>query len=726
MKKILGSIIILAFLLPVTGFSQRSSKNNRKRQKKNALEYYARVISQKHPMFSMTEPPEEFKNESKIILGQQVHLALLRNTATNSNSTKVALRKRVYLNDEAAINDFSEFYYQNSEVIGISIIKPDGTSNEVDLSEAIEVTSDVPKFYKDKFHSDDYYKIAIPGLEIGDIVDYFKVFNEAYLRYIELTIPVASEAPIAEQEIIFDVDKLWTSYYKAYNGASKIKLHPKGGFDMKGRQRKSVKRLIFSAKSTPAFQDNRWSYDLLHAPYVKFMALPPGVQIGKREQVSNNLDEKELFDQAFGMYSQYISKIKRKPNSRIKAMNLKEKSPEYAADMIYRITRLNVLQTMVDETDGADEFSYFLSRNSREIPGDIFSPLFAELLKTVKIESEIVMIMPKALGDLSNVLLINEPVYGVYIPAIDKYYWPTDNFNLPGVTPSYLQGSKGFKVDYSKISKRKKTYHPCSIPMTTLEENKLVMNMNANIESDNMLTMNNEMVMSGFFREYYSSLFLYNTNYLKDEIDFTKADFSKSELKKGKKKSKKSSKKDKKWASNLADFTKKKTDRFKKWLETEYEVTEVGDLEIINSGIVSDDKALHIKFDFTSDDYVNKAGPNLVFNIGKLVGQQVELSEEEINNRTTDINLSTTRAIENNIKITIPEGKSAKGLEELNMSVSNEIGEFTSTAEQVGNVITIKTSKKYKNRSFPASQWSKMVEFLEAGFQFSEKKVILK
>ncbi len=735
MSKLLGSIILLVFLFPNTGFAQGKSNKNRKRLEKKAVEYYNRVINQDHPMFSLTEPPEEFQNESKIVLGQQVHFALLRNTTFNRNSTKVALRKRVYLNDEAAIDDFSEFYYQNSEVVGISIIKPGGTTNKVDLSEAIAVTSEVPKFYQDKFHSDDYYKIALPGLEVGDIVDYFKVFNEAYPNYIELSIPVASEAPIAQQEIIFDVDKLWSSYYKTYNGAPKIKLHPKGGFDMKGRQRKSVKRLVFSAKNTLAHKDSRWSYAMLYAPFIKFMALPPGRSIGKKKQVSNNLDHKELFDVSFKHTSLYLSNLKRKPLSRIKAMKLKEKDQDEAVDIIYRLLRIHTMQSINDETETLGEYSYFLSRNSREIPGVIYAPLFAELLKSIKIDSEIVMVMPKAMGDLSNVLLSNEPVYGVYIPSLKKYYWPTNNFNLPGVSPSHLQGSKGFKVQYSKISKRKKTYSPCTIPMTNIEENKLLAHIDAKIESDNILNMNNEMIMTGFFREYYSSLFLYNTNYLKREIEATKANLSKSELKKDAKKSKNRKKKKSKSDSELSfshkdvthlNFNEKKKDRFKNWLESEYKITEIGDFQIVNSGIVSEDKALRIKFDFTSDDYVNKAGPNLVFNIGKLIGKQVELSKEEINNRTVDVNLSTTRMIETNIKITIPEGKSANGLEGLNMNVSNDIGEFVSTAEQIGNVINVKTIKKYKNHNFPTLQWSKMVDFLEAGFQFTEKKVILK
>ena len=736
MKNILGLILLFAFLLPLTGFSQRKDRQ-RNRLEKKALEYYDRVFGDEHKMFSVTKIPDEFKEESKIIIGQQVHLALLRNTSTNGNSTKVALRKRVYLNDEAAVNDFSEFYYQNSDVIGISIIKPDGTTNEVELSDAVKVTSDVPEFYQDKFHSDDYFKIAIPSLEIGDIVDYFKVFNESYQGFIELVIPVGSGAPIVEQEIIFDVDKLWSSFYKSFNGAPKIKLAPEGGFDMKGRQRKSVKRLIFNAKNTPINEDDRWSYDILHTPLIKFMALPPGTEIGDKKQVSNSLDEKELFETAIKGTSQYMTMMKREPQFRIKAMKLKEKNKDKAADIIYRMIRTEIFKSMDQPESTYEDYSYFLSRNTRELPGAMFVVLFAELLDYVEIQCDIVMVMPRSRGELSNTILYSEPTLGVYIPSSKKYYWPTNNYSLSGVTPAYLQGAKGIKIKYALANKRKKTFNSVTIPPSDIEENKFIVNIDAQVGADNSLNVDNEILLTGYYREYYSSLFLYDSYYLKEEFDITKADKTLKDLKresKGKK-SKKAKKKKKKDSDGPSfsfkdnkrkNFTEEKEEMFEKWLKTDYEFTEIGETEVLNSGMGAKDNTLHYKYNFTTDAYVNKAGPNLVFNIGKLIGQQVELTEDESKERTVDINFSTPRSIEYNISITLPEGKEAKGLEGLNMSVVNEIGEFVSTAEQVGNVINVKTTKKYKNNNFSASEWSKMVAFLEAGFQFTEKKVILK
>jgi len=736
MNKILGPILLFAFLLPLTASSQKVDRQ-RKRLEKKALEYYDRIFGEEHAMFSVTSIPDEYKEESKIIIGQQVHLALLRNTSTNNNSTKVALRKRVYLNDEAAVNDFSEFYYQNSDVVGISIIKHNGNVEEIDLSDAIKVTTEVPEFYRDKFHSDDYFKVAIPGLQEGDIVDFFKVFSESYQGFIELVIPVGSSAPIIEQEILFDIDKLWSSFYNSFNGAPKIKVSPDGGFDMKGRQRKSVKRLIFNAKNTPVSKTDRWSYDLLHTPLIKFMALPPGVEIGEKQQVSNGLDTKELLSTAIGQTNSYLHLIKRKPKLRIKAMGLIDMDEDEAADIIYRMIRTSVFKA-IDEPNGSHQnYSYFLSRNRRELPGEMFVMLFAGLLDYVEVRSEIVMVMPKARGDLSSAVLYTEPILGVYIPSLKKYYWPASNFSLPGVTPSHIQGAQGIKVDYESIHKRNNNFTSVTIPSSSIDDNTYVLNIEAELDSNNVLSLSNEMALSGYYREYYSSLLLYNTFYLKDEYAITTPGLSTKELKrKSKNKSNRRAERRKNKESKGPTFVFEKVTKhkfveeqkemFESWLKSDYEVTSIGNTEVLNSGMGADENILKYSYDFKTDAYVNKAGPNIVFDIGKLIGGQVELTDEEINNRTIDINYATPRTISYNINITIPEGKTAKGLDGLNINVINDIGEFVSTAVQEGNIIKVQTTKKYKNNSFSSSEWSKMVAFLEAGFQFTEKKIILK
>lgn len=84
------------------------------------------------------------------------------------------------------------------------------------------------------------------------------------------------------------------------------------------------------------------------------------------------------------------------------------------------------------------------------------------------------------------------------------------------------------------------------------------------------------------------------------------------------------------------------------------------------------------------------------------------------------------RAFENEIVFTIPEGFSVSGLDKLNKKVENETGGFTSTAEVQGNQLVIKTLKYYKNYYEPNTNWNKMIQFLDAAYQFTQEKVLLK
>ena len=61
------------------------------------------------------------------------------------------------------------------------------------------------------------------------------------------------------------------------------------------------------------------------------------------------------------------------------------------------------------------------------------------------------------------------------------------------------------------------------------------------------------------------------------------------------------------------------------------------------------------------------------------------------------LNFSTFRGIIMRLSnITLPEGYSAHGLEDLNFSVDNAASSFVSEATALGNVITINVTKTYK------------------------------
>ena len=94
--------------------------------------------------------------------------------------------------------------------------------------------------------------------------------------------------------------------------------------------------------------------------------------------------------------------------------------------------------------------------------------------------------------------------------------------------------------------------------------------------------------------------------------------------------------------------------------------------------------------------------------------------------RETDIWLQNARAIENNITVNIPAGYTVEGLQELNVNVDNESGAFISTVKTEGNKLIITTRKLYKKNFDKKEMWSNYVAFLEAGYKFSQAKVVLK
>ncbi len=84
------------------------------------------------------------------------------------------------------------------------------------------------------------------------------------------------------------------------------------------------------------------------------------------------------------------------------------------------------------------------------------------------------------------------------------------------------------------------------------------------------------------------------------------------------------------------------------------------------------------------------------------------------------------RRIENEIIFEIPKGYTISGIEKLNKKVENTTGKFTSIASLKENQLTIKIVKQYNNYFEPNSNWEKMVSFLDAAYQFSQEKILLK
>jgi hypothetical protein len=105
--------------------------------------------------------------------------------------------------------------------------------------------------------------------------------------------------------------------------------------------------------------------------------------------------------------------------------------------------------------------------------------------------------------------------------------------------------------------------------------------------------------------------------------------------------------------------------------------------------------------------------------------EQIDVDKKE-KDRVNNVYMSFPRSFDNEIIFEIPSGFTVMGLEKLNKKAENETGKFTSTASVTGNQLTIRTIKEYKNYFEPNSNWNKMVLFLDAAYQFTQEKILLK
>ena len=123
--------------------------------------------------------------------------------------------------------------------------------------------------------------------------------------------------------------------------------------------------------------------------------------------------------------------------------------------------------------------------------------------------------------------------------------------------------------------------------------------------------------------------------------------------------------------------------------------------------------------------YLKKAGPNYIMEIGKLIGGQIHLEENELD-REHDVYLNYAKQYKFEISFTIPEGYTIVGIDKLQKNTSNTTGSFKSAAIIEGNVLKINTSKIYAKRKYLASEWAQMISWLETAYNFSQEKIMLK
>lgn len=686
------------------------------------------VFGEEEDMFKVNEVNPKWKNESAVILSQKLKYSYI---SDGNNSKLVQLfRRRVKLQDKAAVDFFSEFYFSTSEDIGIRLIKKSGTVKDIDTKGAKSVDGDVKisSFYYTLSGSTGRKKLAIQDLEIGDIIDYYyKYENSVFTNNAQKAISFEAiiltlnwSYPVMAQKVDFEVERGFCINFNSYNGAPKIE-------EVTGGTNRRIKNFSMVDKDREKEKEEIWSYEYRSMPTIKFQVVYTSPRtkddapyfLGELWTPKSSVSTEEL-----GVVAGRILMNDTDPNisffsnAILDHLSKKYKTitdpKKFVEDAYYYFRAISLINPI--------DYSYSYSKKYRqEINDELFVKVMGVVLKRKQIKYEILAAIPRTIGTINELILTSEIEWLLKVEAgKSMYLYPFTRFSNPSDSKANLEGTEAYEITPNRNQKLIKVAKT-TLPVTTHQQNNMSLLMEAGL-SDNMelVTINRTFEVIGLAKNGYSSAVLIPTDCMESDAKKYNPDHGKE---KGNKKRLEEAQKKAKEAKDEAD--KKKLEEMKKDAEKEFEVEKYESFAVTQDGRYNDSSELIFNEKFTAKNLTKKVGPNYIFEIGKLLGDQVQLKEEDMK-RSFDVYMPYARSYTYDILLNIPKNYTVDGIAVLNMNVANATGGFVSEAKQEGTKLIVKIKKYYTHNYENKKDWPLMVAFLEKAFDFTQKKVLLK
>lgn len=681
------------------------------------------------PEFKLDRAPGKWDNESAVILYKYLYYETERKFNSNfgfyEEIVKVYSKYRIKLQDKYAINDFSEFYFGNRDMLQVRVIKTDGTEYELDMDEAVTSDTKVDDFLGlsgVSLNVDSYKKIPVSNLDQGDMLEVtvvsenVKVYNGKTYHYnytpsLE-TLILAGSYPICHQFIEFNIEDPFRLNFRSLNGAPKIEA-------IKVKDYKA--KFLFHDSMRGRVKSEYWSGGVGFNPSVKYVLSK--VSSGKLNPDFANKDmavKSEVTDEEVLALANFIYKDKASTHSGfyvefLKKFKGKIKEPnDYANNFFYYYR--------------AKSFSSKRSRNYGNLK---FVMILSRILRKKAIEFEYLVAVPQTLGGMKNLLSYDELIWAIRVKGSEQIYSEFDVYANPNEMNQHLFGHDILAITPAKSISSMKVYKE-NIPAESPSENKALYKMTVSFQ-DNLLDLlvRRQNTMSGSAKNTYKKLIpeqsfmdereknglgktrfgvpnvyyhtgvAFDRDFLDDEEERMKESFFDMEK----------------------EFDK---NRVKSDLEGDgLKVKEVQFVKVISDGRYSDNTQLEFEDQSVVEGVVQKANNYLIVSLGNILGSQFEIRDTEDKERIQTIYFGYTRQYDYEVTLNIPEGYSVSGLEAFNRSVDNATGSYSVSAELKGDKLIVKSSKKYKGIEFTNDHWNEVLEFINLASDVSHSKLVL-
>jgi hypothetical protein len=713
------SIFLIAFTSFFISFLAKSSDRSE--------EIRERMWGGNDGAFSQIETPDKWSDESAIVIAQFNRFEYKKPAVINELYANRYFHNRLKINDKSALNEYTEIKFLSNQgrrltvYAGFKVIKKDGREILIDPADAVEmeqVEGGEKRAYK---------KLAIPNLEVGDIIDYYICEDRVipltskiyYFSPVQFHLP--QEYPVMHQKLEFNVQRRCFISLRSMNGAPELKME----YDEANEEQ----NYTLVDEDREAVKDVRWFYPYRELPTIKFRAAYASgkairqndVLLGEPGVVKKEVSEQEISDfvsyliaNSYNDPALILKHVKKNVDKN--AGNFEKAKAGYYYHRNYQL-QWDEVTTIADKEQWDQNLAYVRDNTVR------FLDRFSGFLATSDIPYEIVIVTPRDGSSLDNVLLENELKYLMRVKQGDEYLYLSeiDNFTIPGEISSEYQGAEAYVVDGLadfKDWKLKKIDLPVSEKDQNMSESELTLSLDEDLKG---CTIDIERKITGLFKPYHQYVLLDFYDYKEEEgsrydmrDDFEGTLWMKKRLMTLRE-------------SYMSGRDKMKDEYLKSFVDNDYEfeIESVSGLKIDQTGRYDDKPEFTYHFSLKTNNLISKAGGNYLVNIGKLIERQVKIEEEELE-RKHGIYMDAPRTYKYRISLQIPEGFEVEGLDKLSIDIKTSQGGFVSSASVEAGNLTVETTKYYSNIYAGKDMWPELVKFLNAANQFSEQKILLR
>ena len=653
----------------------------------------------------------------------------------NNDDTKILVeeteRRRILLRDKFALEQYSVLYFRlamEGDAFAARVIKKDGSVQQVDVSEAIRVgdIKSVPGIFRSytdervsSSYRPDFFKIAVPDLEEGDIIEYeFRNYNNQqyssnpqYKEFNPVYYLCNREMPVGKQviEVVTQDDKYYIGY-KSMKGAPE--------FSETGASGKKTYR--WEDKNRDKMEDMRYVNEFMQMPSVKFQVayvrstgkkflLFDDEAAMKQDISTETLSEKaRLFwfqPEKFNTTGDYNNGLRGSINDN--------------ASSIYKSLKKKGITENSDD-DYVRKAYYYIRGHTlyRNWSDFAFAKTFSLLLKYKKLKHEVIVTSSNSKSDLNKVAFAQELAW--VIRYKDQYYAnPNEHLN-PGELPVHLSGNTGIRLDGTDDKAKAENY---VLPLSDSLDNVMLTQIKATLDANlTSINVDKTVELKGMMKDDAIDEILALTPFMESDyrnyegLSMWEGMSSRAE-----------EKATEDFNHQKKEWKEEKPKMMEALAESEYghRVEKYGSFRLQQDGRSHKKRSLKYSETFTLSEMTAPAGQDLVVPIASLMGGQTKIKQDE-RKRNLPVDVRYARSLGWSINLVLPAGYTVKGLENLNQTVHNACGTLKSQARVENNILVVEIKKSYYAKQYDVAQWTQLLEILDAAYNLSQTKIILK